>query len=30
MDLLGININKLFTDINVVNIDIDIHKTKNY
>lgn len=30
MDLYDINMDKLFTNINVVSIDIDIHKTKNY
>lgn len=30
MDLYYINMDKLFTNINVVSIDIDIHKTKNY
>ncbi len=30
MNLLYININKLFININVVSIYIDIHKTKTY
>ncbi len=30
MDLYDNNMDKLFTNIDVVSIDIDIHKTKNY